>query len=89
MNKEELIKIILCLGFKPDRYGHYQKTFKNGKTYRLKFGKTALRFEVKTDYGWFNIVSDYFKNITSSSSNNGQLINLVIKGKRLNQENTE
>jgi hypothetical protein len=89
MNKEEIIKVILCLGFQPDRYGHYQKTFKNGRTYRLKFGKTALRFEVKYDSSWINLVSDYFKNITSASSHNGQLINLVIKGKRLNQENTE
>jgi len=50
------------LGFMKDRWGHWKKEI-DGCQHRLKFQKTSLRFERKTDYDWFSIASDYFKNI--------------------------
>lgn len=58
-----------------DRWGNYKKSM-NGNSYRVKLQKTSMRVERSMGDGrWFNLVSDYFKNVTFKG------ISLVIKGR--------
>lgn len=49
-------------GWTADRWGNYNRMI-NGRKYRCKFQDMSMRFEVKGEYGWVNIRSDYYKNI--------------------------
>jgi hypothetical protein len=62
-------------GWKVDRWGNYKKISDTGKEYRVKIQKTSMRLETRVSGGWFNIVSDYFKNIQIVDGN------ITIKGK--------
>lgn len=53
----ELKEIAVKNGFALDRWGHYQKQYGN-ESFRLKFMKINVRFEVKRPGGkWFNLRS--------------------------------
>ena len=65
--------------FKKDKWGNYQATLNNGKTYRFKIQATSIRFEVKvtfeaTKYSpskteWMRVDSAYFKDIAITEDN--------------------
>ena len=66
--KEKLIQEIRTalksFGFQEDHYGNFKKETE-GKVLRYKFGKTALRREVKGSSGqWIRVASNYYKNIS-------------------------
>ena len=45
-------------GYEADRFGHYKKTTEKDHVLRYKFGKVALRYEVKDARGsWLRIAS--------------------------------
>jgi hypothetical protein len=46
-----------------DRWGNAKNTGLLLGEYRFKFQDTSVRFERKTESGWFNVASDYYKNI--------------------------
>jgi len=73
MTKEELINWAKDHGWKPDRYGHFQRTTcmpegcpREVRTYRLKLSNIAVRYEVKTSAGWVRLRSGYYKNLTTT-----------------------
>lgn len=57
-----LKETIVNRGWVEDRWGNFKKEM-NGHTYRFKFLKVAVRFERKYPGGWFNVSSDYIKNV--------------------------
>jgi hypothetical protein len=58
--------VLLSKKWDKDRWGNFKKIIKRGgkeELFRCKFQATSMRFEVKTNSGWFNLTSDYYKNI--------------------------
>lgn len=75
MNREQLTQWAVSRGWKMDRWGHLQKDQSNGKTYRLKLSRIAVRYEVKGEYGWVRLRSGYLSRL--SVSEDGKLSGLT------------
>jgi len=74
MKKEQFITWAESQGWKLDRYGHLKKEA-NGKTYRFKLSRVAVRYEVKSRSGWVRIRSGYYSKL--SISGEGKLVGLT------------
>ena len=74
MKKEQFITWAESQGWKLDRFGHIRKEV-NGKAYRFKLSRVAVRYEVKSSAGWVRIRSGYFSNL--SISDEGKLVGLT------------
>ena len=77
-HQTNIIRTLIMNGWSVDRWGNYKKTSDSGKLYRVKVQKTSMRLERKMEGAggeWFNVVSDYFKNIVVSNGH------VAIKGK--------
>jgi len=74
MKKQEIENWLLEVGYSKDTYGHYQKTGKDGKKYRMKFQKISLRYECQVHYeastyspasvGWIRLRSGYLSGLS-------------------------
>jgi hypothetical protein len=72
LTKTELTQWLLTKNYKPDKFGHYQKTLEiNGqsKTYRYKIQDISTRYEVKIKYSdghsdWLRLASGYYKDLS-------------------------
>jgi hypothetical protein len=51
-----------------DRWGNAKNNGLLMGEYRFKFQDTSVRFERKTESGWFNVASDYYKNVALTDS---------------------
>ena len=77
-HQTKIIRTLIMNGWSVDRWGNYKKTSDTGKQYRVKVQKTSMRLERKMEGAgseWFNVVSDYFKNIVVVDDH------VTIKGK--------
>ncbi len=73
LTKTEFIKWAESKGWQKDRFGHYQKSMQ-GKDYRFKVSKVAVRYEVKVNHKaseysnssneWMRVRSGYFKDLS-------------------------
>lgn len=68
MTKDEIYeKATRNWGYVPDNFGHLQKTDKDGKVYRLKFGVRVVRKEVRADIcgknEWIRLSSTQYSKI--------------------------
>lgn len=64
------------MGWAQDRFGHLKKTV-NGKQYRFKLSRIAVRYEVHTNTKparWVRIYSGYFSKL--SFTTNGTLVGM-------------
>ena len=60
------------LGWKRDRWGHFQKTVTHPvigggtgtSTYRYKLSRIAVRREIKTGAGWVRVAGNYFSRLS-------------------------
>lgn len=76
MTRDELIAWASQRGWKPDRYGHLQKTEPDGRVYRLKISRVAARYEIRVgNLGWTRIQSGYLKKL--SIAEDGRLAGLT------------
>ena len=77
MTQSQLINWLKAHNYSADKYGHYQKEI-NGKTYRYKLSKIAVRYELRADIcghnEWIRIASAYLKDL--SVNDKGQLVGL-------------
>lgn len=71
---DKMLAILTDSGWILDSYGNYKQ---NG--YRIKMNKTSMRHECKSGSRWFNLRSDYYKNVVISDANN-----IMIKGVAIN-----
>jgi hypothetical protein len=62
---QKIKDVLASKGWSEDRWGNFKKVIKRDKDelLRCKFQATSMRFEVKTGSKWFNLSSDYYKNI--------------------------
>jgi len=74
MKKEQFITWAESKGWKLDRYGHLKKET-DGKTYRFKLSRVAVRYEVKSRSGWVRIRSGYYSKL--SITDEGKLVGLT------------
>lgn len=77
MTRNEVYEWARRHGWREDRWGHLQKS-SNGKTYRLKVSRVAVRYELKTDFGWVRLASAYLRDIHISPE--GKLSGLKQEG---------
>lgn len=70
MTKDQFIAWALRHGYKPDRFGHYQKDT-GEKVIRLKLSSIAVRYEIKSNIcgrnEWIRIKSGYYSKLSLSS----------------------
>jgi len=63
MTKERFIEWAQSQGWRLDRFGHLRRE-ENGKFYRIKLSRIAVRHEVKSRAGWVRLRSGYFSKLT-------------------------
>jgi len=63
MTKERFIEWAQSQGWQADRFGHLRRE-ENGKFYRIKISRIAVRHEVKSRAGWVRLKSGYFCNMS-------------------------
>ena len=63
MTKAQFIEWAQTHEYQLDRFGHMHKE-KNGKFYRFKLSRIAVRFEYKSKAGWVRLKSGYFSQLT-------------------------
>ena len=73
MKRDQFIEWAQRSGWKLDRYGHLKRSL-DGKTYRFKLSRVAVRYEIKSSAGWVRIKSGYFSKL--SISEDGKLAGL-------------
>jgi|WetSurMetagenome_2_1015567.scaffolds.fasta_scaffold1273554_1 hypothetical protein len=69
MTHQEIEIFLLSKGYQKDRFGHFKKIKSNGRTYRYKLSKIAVRYEVKSDYGWVRLRSNYLSKLYLTAEN--------------------
>ena len=74
MKKDQFIEWAKTRGWQLDRFGHLKKE-KDGKSYRFKLSRIAVRYELKTSSGWMRLKSGYFSKL--SISDEGKLVGLT------------
>jgi len=74
MNRQQFVAWAQSRGWQLDRFGHLKK-YLNGKTYRFKLSRIAVRYEIKSRAGWVRIRSGYFSKL--SITPDGQLAGLT------------
>lgn len=70
MTKQEFVNWAKLRGWVEDRFGHLQKQI-NGKEYRFKVSKIAVRYELGIQYenggrDWIRLQGGYFKDLDIS-----------------------
>jgi hypothetical protein len=63
MTKERFVEWAQVHGWQLDRFGHLRKETE-GKTYRFKLSRIAVRHEIKSRAGWVRLKSGYFSKLT-------------------------
>jgi len=74
MNRERFTEWAKSRGWQADRFGHLRRE-ENGRSYRFKLSRIAVRHEVKSRAGWVRLRSGYFCNLTITPE--GELIGLT------------
>ena len=74
MKKEQFIEWAQSHGWQLDRFGHLKKD-QDGKTYRYKLSRIAVRYEVKSSAGWVRLKSGYFSKL--SITDEGKLAGMM------------
>lgn len=82
MTLDDIKKCLLAHGYKPDKYGHYQKTITlkdcSSKVYRYKIQDISIRKEVqitvngynnKPVHEWVRIASGYMSKLSLNDKN--------------------
>ena len=63
MTREGFIQWAQSQGWESDRFGHLKKET-NGKSYRYKLSRVAVRHEVKSRAGWVRLKSGYISKLS-------------------------
>ncbi len=63
MTRERFTEWAQTQGWQLDRYGNLRKEV-DGRSYRFKLSRIAVRHEVKSRAGWVRLKSGYFSKLT-------------------------
>ena len=63
MTRERFTEWAKSRGWLPDRFGHLRRE-ENGRAYRFKLSRIAVRHEVKSRAGWVRLRSGCFSKLT-------------------------
>jgi len=63
MTRERFVEWAKSRGWQPDRFGNLRRE-ENGRSYRFKLSRIAVRYEAKSRAGWVRLRSGYFSKLT-------------------------